>query len=104
MRRVFGGRANPTVAGPFITAWNADWNASISDWVPMVMRAWVGQMGHDRPIITLRSAIASITSFAGRLVSSMKKFDSEGTYEYPWRSSQSNVFSRMDAFSRLRSL
>src|SRR5215469_10296245 len=70
-----------------ITFWKADRKRDISSAVPTVMRTQVGIEGHTRPIITFSVAIASLTSFPGRLVSSRKQLDSEGMYEYPARSS-----------------
>src|SRR5579859_1136635 len=69
------------VAAPDMTRWKASWKRSISGCVPTVMRTCVGQMGQGRPIKTFCADIAAITSFAGRLASSMKQLDCDGTKE-----------------------
>ena len=72
------GAAKLALTARLITFLNAAWNCSISGRVPTVIREYVGHRGQMRPINTFCAAIASITSFAGRLVSSMKQLDCEG--------------------------
>src|SRR5271166_2324004 len=69
----------PTMA-PFITAWNAVWNCSISAGVPTVMRTQSGIDGQGRPMYTFWCAMAAMTSVAGLRALSMKQFDTEGEY------------------------
>src|SRR5439155_26648815 len=99
LRKIAGvaGSAKLTLLSFFITAWRATWKASMSCWLPTVMRVQLGHAGQLRPMNTLRAAIESMTSFAGRLVSSLNQLDPEGTKEWPWLPSQSNVLWRISA-------